>query len=251
MNTISKLSLVACIVCMLSSASLSEPIHGWYTKQGIALIIGNDEYDYGSNLELAITDAKSLEEALAKVDFMTIITAYNLDKKDLKVVMDSFALNAKHYGKALVYFSGQGLELDGEFRMLPKDAKGASAEELLEHSIGLHSFSEQMQGNRPTLFLIDACRNTPFGSKPKQEGKGLSNMYKNKLYAYAATPGQLVSDTNLFTEHFVNNLKPKKSVIEILKQLNKDSRASESYNLWIEGDIGVDFYFNKKTKSSK
>ncbi|TIN54624.1 MAG: caspase family protein, partial [Mesorhizobium sp.] len=118
---------------------------------------------------------------------------------------------AKGADVALVYFSGHGVEILGDNRLLPIDADASSLDALEKTSLPLEEVRDSVAATAKVgLIMLDACRSDPF-SGSSGEGRGATSLAKdvsdkvkpglgrigraeNILFAFSAAPGETAAD---------------------------------------------------------
>ncbi|MBN9222073.1 MAG: caspase family protein [Mesorhizobium sp.] len=190
-----------------------------HAERRVALIIAADEYRNVRPLKNAVNDSRTIESALQKLGF-EVTTEANRDLKRMRRALEDFRDDAAGADVALIYFSGHGVEIAGDNRLLPVDADPTSLDRLKATSLPLEEVRETVTAvGRIGLVVLDACRNDPFGQsgdgnsgggqaaggrgvvaiapEVKAEAKpGLGRMGRaeNVLFAFSAAPGQTASD---------------------------------------------------------
>src|SRR5690349_2984965 len=91
-------------------------------ERRIALVIGNGAYAGVSRLSNPVNDASLVTSSLAQARFDKIVTKYNLSRAELIDTLRAFEDDATQADIAVVYFSGHGLEINGENYLVPTDA---------------------------------------------------------------------------------------------------------------------------------
>ena len=90
----------------------------------IALVIGNSAYQSVPQLPNPANDAKQMAEFLKSAHF-EVMTARNLTQTEMRRTIGDFARKVASKGPdtvALVYYGGQGLQVDGDNYLVPVDA---------------------------------------------------------------------------------------------------------------------------------
>jgi len=136
--------------------------------QRIALVIGNNAYEFASPLVNARGDAETLSDTLSKLDF-DVVEQFDADLTATGRAVDQFVVRAKDAEIAVVYFSGHGVELFGKNYLLPVDVDPNQVDEPKDLGINLTRLSDRLEaaGVPRFILIVDACRNSPFA--PEQE----------------------------------------------------------------------------------
>jgi hypothetical protein len=169
----------------------------------VALIIGNTDYESNYDLVNPINDAKAISAALTGHGF-GVTLGLDLTRDQLIEALMSFREAADMADVALVYYSGHGMEFDGENYLIPVDAKLDDSRDIPEATVPLSTVLRQISGaSRLKMVVLDACRNNPFVAKmaspsgQKYVSQGLvapSWQGDNTLIAYAAAAGAVTPD---------------------------------------------------------
>ncbi len=180
-----------------------------------ALLIGNADYTHSSKLVNTIPDVRALERVLREVGFDSVSREENLSMIEMARSLDEFAGSLGSRDLAFFYFSGHGLQVDGENYLLPVEFERSVASEVRYTTLAANRVRERLEGTgaEVRVMVLDACRNNPFG-EGRSEAGGLAKMEvraKGTLIAYAAGPGQLASDNpggalGLYMTHLVPEL---------------------------------------------
>ncbi|MFA6155544.1 caspase family protein [Mesorhizobium sp.] len=185
-----------------------------HAERRVALILAADDYRNARPLKNAVNDSRTIESALKKLGF-DVTSEANRDLKRMRRALDDFRDDAAGADVALIYFSGHGVEIAGDNRLLPIDADPSSLDRLKATTLPLEEVRETVAAvGRIGLVVLDACRTDPFGqSGDSQSGEGrgvvpltqevkatvkpgLGRMGRaeNVLFAFSAAPGQTASD---------------------------------------------------------
>jgi hypothetical protein len=155
-------------------------------------------------------------------------------------------------GTALFYFSGQGLQLDGENYLLPVDVDFKRAYEIKYHSVQLAQVLDEMGNahNRISLVILDAAHDNAFATEFRSVNQGLApvDAPRGTLIAFSNAPNSLVdSDTKGdYTQHLLANLgTPGLPVEQLFKRVR--AKIMEQTNgkqvPWDKSALAEDFYF--------
>lgn len=152
--------------------------------KGIALVIGQSDYQSLAKLSNPKADARAMEERLAALGFQTDL-ALDEGTRKLKRTVSGFIEDAEGADVALVYYSGHAIEAGGINYLIPVDAGLPSLAAAEETLVPLQPMLEELRRKaKVTILLIDACRTNPFPAGVLVKGT-------------AAAPGQPISPTGL------------------------------------------------------
>ncbi len=183
----------------------------------IALVIGNDDYEY-SSLSNPIKDAKQVYNSLKKVDFKAQLKT-NLTQQEMDEALDEFyeELRDEPGSMGLLYYAGHGAQADNENYLIPIDNKKISKQsDLAYNAIPLSKIQTDMN-NAKTYFnvlILDACRDNPYDGKDRSLRRGLAQqtlstppktrgLRKNigSILAFSTASGEVASDDIGYADH--------------------------------------------------
>jgi hypothetical protein len=170
----------------------------------VALLIGNSSYRGVTPLENPLRDVGILNAALTRVGFDKVETKVNLDRDSMIKTLRTFEDEANDADIAVIYFSGHGLEMNGENFLVPIDARLATDRDVEDETVTLSRMLRTVDGaKRLKLIILDACRNNPFLANmthvrsTKSVSRGLVEVEprsSDTLIAYAAKAGTVAWD---------------------------------------------------------
>ena len=127
--------------------------------EGIALVIGNADYESLPALANPGNDARAIEAMLADLGFDTALRTDRTGKR-LERDLERFLEDAEEADVALLYYAGHGVEAGGENFLVPVDAGAAPARGDL---VSINEAIETLRRTVPVaIVLLDACRDNPF-----------------------------------------------------------------------------------------
>lgn len=174
-------------------------------ERRVAFVVGNSDYQAVPQLPNPANDAAAVAEALLRSGF-EVISAIDLDHAALEAATLRFARSLENAEVSVFYYSGHGIEVNGDNRMIPIDATLKNPADLEVQTISMQTIVRYMQTNsKAQIVYLDACRNNPFpqtafllaGDKGLAEaGKGLAAQKGaiGSLIAYATQPGNVALD---------------------------------------------------------
>jgi hypothetical protein len=229
----------------------------------LALVIGNGYYKYSQPLNCPVNDAKDMATVLRGLGF-TVIDEYNLKHQDFDQAVDSFENQLHKYNVGLFYFSGHGLQAQGDNYLMPIDAQIQSTVDIKYKSINANQILDKMEyaNKRTNLLILDACRNNPFKSLHKGLSKGLAEMSPmGSLIAFATAPSMTALDglptdrNSIYTKHLLKQLQmqPHLSVLDLLTRVAGGVAKETNQKQWPwKSDSLTDiFYFAQATSQQK
>ncbi len=234
------------------------------SEKRIALVIGNTNYARAdSQLENPENDAEDMAAALEYLGF-DVIKKTDLTLKEFKRCVDEFGRNLDKYNVALFYYSGHGLQFEGENYLVPIDASIQNYYDIEYDCVALGRIMGKMKAAnvKNNIVMLDACRNNPF---PKSSGtralvaNGLviPNNPAGTAVIFSTEEGRTADDASqqrngLFTGELLQHIKtPDISLSEIVSRTRLEV-YNKSNGLQIPSDYNKmlgSFYFIKTDKS--
>ena len=206
----------------------------------VALVIGNADYKGSlTRLRNPVNDARGMAQVLEEIGF-EVISLYNANRKQIGMAVGEFGKKIGSEGVAIFYFSGHGLQVEGQNYLVPVEANIAEATDVEYECNSVNRVLDTMEarrGNRINVVILDACRNNPFGYGNKSVGsRGLAAIpdASGSLIAYAAGAGSVAKDGtgrhSPYTESLIKHIKtPNLELTSIFKAVARDvSEATDS-----------------------
>lgn len=237
MNPLPLVLALILIPCGLAAQPVKRTLH--------ALVIGCDYQ--GTRLELPspVRDAERVAETLATPAIGFRVTLLkNPDRRAFLEAVETFGeVIAREQGVGLFYFSGHGMQHDGENYLVPAAADPRFREDLPTDCVAASRVMVRMTaaGNGTNLLFLDACRDSPLPSARVKGAvaPGLAQMSgSGLLIGFAADSGKVALDsgqgsryTNALLKHLPT---PGISVAELLTRVRRDvitdtGRAQEPF----------------------
>jgi uncharacterized caspase-like protein len=169
----------------------------------VALVVGQSAYRAVMALPNAETDAKRMTELLGNAGF-DVIAAPDLSQTDMRRAIGDFAAKVAASGPdtiALVFYAGHGLQIDGENYLVPVDIDPKRESDIPLQAVRLNDLMNTL-GALPTrmrIFMLDACRNSPFPALSQTAGHGLAIVDSKagatgSFISYSTSPGAEAED---------------------------------------------------------
>jgi len=238
------------------------PVH---KKQ--ALLVGISNYEYLPKLVHPAKDAEALTKALKKRGFkvnLCIDTGLVELEDEILKFMDE--IKSKDCEVALVYFSGHGIQVNGENFLIPADMRILDDErKIIRNTYALNDIFRDLESalNKVNIIILDACRENPFEKLSKSSSKkgglaGIASAPTGTFIAYATSPGEIAYDGDPSDKHgiFTGEIL---RVLEIegltLEEFFKEVRAgviqitNGKQKPWDLSSLTGTFYFNSPSSS--
>ena len=167
-----------------------------------ALVIGNGAYQALPVLSNPANDAADMAVALGRLGYKVTLVRDG----DLSTMTDglrTFLHDAGHADSAVVYYSGHGMQVNGENYLLPVSARIRDQLDVDGQALSLSKLGNLLDAAAPKvkLFILDSCRDNPLlaaGNKSLGGNKGLARVEiagdGGTLVAYATRPGSVAAD---------------------------------------------------------
>ena len=89
-------------------------------KKGVALVIANSAYITQPKLKSCKKDGEDMRGALERLNF-DVFFAENQNRAELFNIISEFLKNADLYSTVLLYYTGHGVQIDGDNYFVPID----------------------------------------------------------------------------------------------------------------------------------
>ncbi len=234
---------------VLPAAALAVSITTAAAEPRTALIVGNAAYDW-SPLRNPVNDAGDMAAALRGAGFDVIVRT-DADQRSLRDAARSFGetLKAKG-GVGLFFYSGHGVQMNGENYLVPIGRAVGSGEEFRREAVATAEVVDQMAAARNGLNIVvlDACRNNPFAGS----ARGLSRIDSSQslFVSFATSPGAVALDgegrNSPYTKHLAQaintqNLSLEETFKRTLKGVYQETSGTQTP--WLSSSFFGDFVF--------
>ena len=168
----------------------------------LALVIGNAKYQNVPALANPSNDAGDLAQALRGIGF-EVIEQKDASREAMANAVRDFSERLRGVDVALFFYSGHGMQMNGENYLLPVDAKIENPADVRFNTINLTDIQQEMEGSgRANIIILDACRTNPFADKLAHSGRavtarGLGRVDatgEGSLIVYATQPNNVAYD---------------------------------------------------------
>jgi len=242
-----------------------------------AFVLGNGAYQTNGMLSNPSNDAEAVARALEELGF-SVTSAIDLDHDETEQYFSKFENALEEADVALFYYSGHGVQVDGENYLIPIGAETAGADPLgsLIRLGGLIDRIAKKVGTR--IIILDACRNNPFAGQLKEgvhRAKGLPELKAVErdqasraglaeidagpegFLAFAAAPGQVAyegtGEISIFTDALLKHIRT--YGLEINSLMNR-ARASVLNSTryrqtpWSNSSLSKNFWLSPRTSEA-
>ena len=230
------------------------------THKKVALLIGNCNYCGNAQLRNCINDANALGKKLGSLGFETIIVEDG-NKEEIDIAINQFSMKARNADAGFVFYSGHGMQYNGENYMIPIGATLSSPADIDYRCNRASYVLSKMEdvGCKLKILVLDACRTNPFTKGwykgDVQEGLGVMGAPSGTIVAFATSPNSVASDgyANGNSPYTIALLKLlEESTLDIVTYFNKVSSyvykiTNNQQNPWFScSALTGDFYLAKK-----
>ena len=189
-----KLLIAVLLTSVATSALADEPL------RGVALVIGETDYEQLADLGNPERDARAMDDLLDDLGF-DVSRVLDGDAEELREEIAEFIEDAADADVALVYYSGHGVELGGRNYLVPVDTDLTTPASAGQSLVPVDDLLAQLARTVPvTIVLLDACRTEAFpvgqvialpsGEQLKVEGVGLEAVKGPTPVARADLPAE-------------------------------------------------------------
>ena len=193
MNSLTKFLIIA--LCFTLAVT-----HNANAEEGVALIIGNNDYESIPSLNNAENDAQDIANKLKELGWK-IILEKNATRRNLNKALQRFESEALNTKKTIIFYAGHGIEYLGKNYIIPTDSLLESELDLRFEAISVDELLETVKRTESqlNLLILDSCRDNPLPNKKRGLSRGLTvqSIPKNNIgtaIIYAAAPGQSAQD---------------------------------------------------------
>ncbi len=149
----------AVVLMIMTTAAWAQ---GEPPLRGVALVVGQSQYEHLSPLPNPANDADQVEALLSDLGFDSVRRT-DRDAATLARDLERFAEDAKDSDVAVLYYSGHGIEAGGENYLVPIDADLAALDEAAGKLVPVSGLIEKLKATVPVaIVMLDACRDNPF-----------------------------------------------------------------------------------------
>ena len=229
----------------------------WAGERRVALVVGASAYVAVPHLPNTRADATEIADALRRVGFEVDLVV-DPDRTQLEAAVRRLGERGSGADAALFYFAGHGVEVAGRNWLLPISARPKAARDLPFEALDLGLIFDQLDGAaRVSLFVLDACRDSPFRLQLTQGSRGIASVgmgaqqaASGTLIAYATAPGTEAADGtgphSPFTAALLKHIeRPGLTVQQVLNAVRGDVKAATHGRQvpWESSALEGDFYF--------
>ncbi len=153
----------------------------------------------------------------------------NAPLQEMEDAVNAFNLRLREGGMGLFYFSGHGVQADGENYLIPIKARIDRQQDVRYQALPMGRVIGAMEdaNNGLNILILDACRNMPFSRSFRSSQGGLApppTAPRGMLIAYATSPGGMAADgageNGVYTKYLLQAMAlPGLSIEQVFKQV--------------------------------
>ena len=225
------------------------------TVQGrrLALVIGNQAYA-SRPLRNPVADARSMEGLLrADLAFDDVQKIEDSNLVGMQKAIREFVRKVRPGDLALFYYSGHGMQVEGNNWMIPVDFHAEFEDDVPDQAYSAQRVLKDLgeAGASVRILILDACRDNPLPAAARRGGKdGLVPMTGSEgtYVLFATAENQTASDNprganGLFTGYLVEAMrKPGLTLDQAFKETRREVSAATGgkQRPWLSTDIDRD-----------
>jgi len=231
------------------------------TGRRSALVIGNGAYAE-EGLANAVNDAEAVAKSLEEIGFAVALVR-NADKRKIDEEVEAFSRRLGPGEIGLFYFSGHGVQVEGENYLVPINAQLSRQADAQYDAVPLGKVISALEATRATakIIILDACRNNPFYRRWRSTARGGAsrglatplNSGSGTFIAFSTAPGKEAADgignspNSPFTTHLLRHLRtPNLEVGQLFRRVRGDVlQATRNEQIpWVSEALVGDVYLN-------
>jgi uncharacterized caspase-like protein len=220
-----------------------------------ALVIGNAAYR-NDPLRNAVNDATDMASTLRKLAF-EVMELHDAGHQQMEDGVEQFTRQLGRGGVGLFYFSGHGVQVNGQNYLIPVDARISRESDIKYQSVQVDWVLDRMRdaGNELNVIILDACRNNPYtrSMRTGQPGLAVTQAPSGSLIGYATSPGTTAEDgpgrNGTYTKYLLQYMQiPNLSAEQMFKEVRVAvyQETGKKQLPWVSTSLLGDFYFMGK-----
>lgn len=231
-------------------------------KKGLALVLANANYQTQNKLPSCKKDGLDMNAALSRLNF-DVLFAEDTTRSTLYDTLNDFITRADSYSTLLVYYTGHGVQIDGENYFVPIDCtyNPCKAIFIATQLVGINVIVDYMNSHpdKTNIIILDACRDCPPFTR-SMINKGLAEIKAGAgtFVAFATSPNMAASCPNTtdengyYTKCLLDHLEtPNIKIEDMFKAVRRDviTLTHGSQIPWENTSLNYDFYFSQQAQN--
>lgn len=226
-------------------------------KKGLALVIGNADYQHYTKLPSCHKDGNDMKAKLESLNF-DILYYSDTTRSTMLDAITEFIKLADLYSVLLVYYAGHGVQIDGENYFVPVDSKYVNVKALFIASsvVGIKTITDYMRNHedKTNILILDACRcSLPFSRAIVGTGLAEMSAGHGTIIAFATAPyteafgSTSPTGNGVYTKRLLEHIDhPNIRIEDMFKLVRKDVVADTNGMQipWENTSLNSDFCFN-------
>lgn len=215
-----------------------------------ALVVGNAEYGQNS-LVNSVNDAVDFARTLQDVGFVVTLKT-DVDQRAFEEAVETFYADIKPVDEVLFYYSGHGLQYNGENFLIPARANIDNERALRYDAVNANRIAEYLERAMTSIIILDACRESPF-RKVRSSGRGLTSMEAaagTQYIIYSTASGKTAEDgsdrNSPFTAALIKYIpQANLEITALIRNLSKEvaQKTGSRQIPCVYGSLMEEFYF--------
>lgn len=181
----------------------------------VALVVGNQAYEFASLLPQAPRDASRVANTLEELGYEVIYVEDATRAQFLRAIGE-YRDELEGADVSFFYYAGHAIQVAGVNYLVPVDAKLTSPSDVESEAINANGLVRRVSGAEAPLnvVVLDSCRNNPFAEKWTSARRaidavgGLSSMAQDTgvLLAFSTAPDDVAEDSGVYASALVGQL---------------------------------------------
>lgn len=200
-----------------SRSVISRPQNLSDDEMRVALVIGNERYDFLPRLGNPGNDARAISDLFRGMGFQTWM-GLNLSQAQTLSLVREFAEKSNNAEILMFFYAGHAVQVSGRNYLFPVDAgfvQNNDVQDMLDQSVPVDKLLGVLEAtSASTIVFLDACRNNPLSESTRgtnaitRGAGGLApiTVRAGTMINYATAPGAVSSDGNGDNSPFVEGI---------------------------------------------
>ena len=187
-----------CLAAAACAAPLLAALPAQAADGAVALLIGNGAYENTLPLPTPSKDVDALEALLVDIGF-DVTVVKDATSTEMRSALRDFGQQARDAEKALFYYSGHGLEIDGENYLIPTDAVLLRETDARREAVELNAvIVNASRASDLSVVIVDAARRNEFPVFRRIDPRGFkpAQPQARQVVAFSTEPGVMAPDVD-------------------------------------------------------
>lgn len=229
-------------------------------KKGLALVIANTDYQSQPKLPTCHNDGVDMKSKLEKLNF-DVLYYIDVTRETTLAAISEFIRLADYYSVLLMYYTGHGVQIDGENYFVPIDCtyNPVKAVFIASSLVGVNTITQYMNEHeeKTNILILDACRSgLSFVKNIGNTGLAEISAGNGTIIAFATSPNtsalasQNPTENSFYTKRLLEHIDhPNIKIEDMFKLVRKDvvNDTCGQQVPWENTSLNADFFFNTMT----